>query len=76
MVADSRVGVVRRGYPALDVALAVDELQVARTLAVAVAGSVLGTRQVGWVLGQAAVGIHGDEIEGSVEAALYVCKNH
>ena len=52
--------------------LAVDELQITGALGIAVAGSVLGTGLVGRVLGHSTVGIHGDKIQGSVQAALVV----
>lgn len=47
----------------------VDELQVARALAVAVTSTVLGTGLVGRVLGQTAIGVHGDEVDSAVQAA-------
>lgn len=51
---------------------AVDELEVTRALAVAVACSVLGASSVGGVLGHATVGVHGNKVNGTVQAALYL----
>ena len=53
----------------IDTHLSVDELQVARALRVTVTGTVLGTSLVAIVLGQTTVGVHGDEVQGSVETA-------
>lgn len=50
--------------------LTVDELEITRALAVAVASSVLGSGRVGGVLGQTTVGVHRDEVHGAVETAL------
>lgn len=47
----------------------VDELDIARALGVAVTSSVLGTSLVGAVAGLATVLVHGDEVEGAVQAA-------
>lgn len=69
-VSDAGVGIVGRRHPTLDVGLAVNELEVAGTLAVAVAGSVGGTGLVGRELGHAAISIHGDEVQGAVQTAL------
>jgi hypothetical protein len=52
--------------------LAVDELQVARTLRVTVSSAVLGTSSVVGILGHAAVLVHRDKVEGAVEAAREV----
>lgn len=49
--------------------LSVDELQVARALRVTVASTVLSTSLVAIVLGQATVGVHGNEVQSSVQAA-------
>lgn len=46
----------------------VDELHITGALAVAVTSAVLGTGVVALVLGKAAIGIHGDEVQGAIEA--------
>lgn len=69
MVTHARVGIVGGWLPAVDVGLAVDELQVTGALGVTVASSVPGTGLVAGVLGLATVGVHGDEVQGSVQAA-------
>lgn len=48
--------------------LAVDELQVPRALRITVASSVLGTSLVAIVLGHTTIGIHGNEVQSSVES--------
>jgi len=48
--------------------LSVDELQVLRALSITVAGAVLGACLVVWVLGKSTIGVHGDEVEGTVQA--------
>lgn len=67
--ANSGVGIVARGDPAVRVGDAVDELDVTGALGVAVAGSVLGAGLVAVVARLAAVLVHGDEVEGAVETA-------
>jgi hypothetical protein len=52
----------------MDTHLSVDELQVTRALRITVAGSVLGTSLVAIVLGEATVGVHGNEVQSSVES--------
>ncbi len=47
----------------------VDELDVTGALRVAVSRSVLGTRLVGWELGQTTVGVHLGEVESTVKTA-------
>src|SRR6185312_3310580 len=47
----------------------VDELDIARALAIAVASTVLGTSLVVWILGHAAISVHGHKVQGAVEAA-------
>lgn len=76
MVADTGVGVVGRGRPAVDVALAVDELEVTGALGVAVASAVRCTSLVARVLGHAAVGVHGNKVEGTVQTARQVGHVH
>lgn len=49
--------------------LSVDELDVGRTLAVAVSGAILGTSFVGGILGHAAILVHLGEVDGAVKAA-------
>ena len=49
--------------------LAVDELQITRALGVTVAGSVLGTSLVALVLALSTIGVHRNEVQGSVQAA-------
>lgn len=48
----------------------VDELEVTRALRVAVSSTILGSSGVGRVLGHATIGVHGDEVQRTVEAAL------
>lgn len=48
--------------------LTVDELQVTRALGVTVASTVLGASLVVLVLGQSAIGVHGDEVQSTVQA--------
>lgn len=48
----------------------VNELQVSWALAVAVSGSVLGTGLVARILGHATIGVHGNEVQSTVQAAL------
>jgi hypothetical protein len=50
----------------------VNKLDVTGALAVAVAGTVLGSGGVAVVLGHATIGIHGDKVQGSVQAAADV----
>lgn len=63
------VGIVGGRGPSVNIGLAVDELQVTRALSITVASSVLSTSLVASVLGLATVGVHGDEVQGSVQAA-------
>jgi hypothetical protein len=62
------VRVVGRRVPALNVSLSVDELDIVRTLGVAVSGSVLGTGLV-VTLVDTTVGGHLDEVESTVQTA-------
>lgn len=55
--------------PALNIGLAVDELDVVRALRVTVSGSVLGTSLVGGELGHATIGVHLTEVDSTVQAA-------
>ena len=59
-----------RGDPALHVGLAADELEAPRAAGVAVPRAVLGAGLVGRVPRLAAVGVHGDEVQRAVNAAL------
>lgn len=52
--------------------LAVDELEITRTLGVAISSSVFSSSLVGGVLLQAAVCVHGDEVERTVQATRQV----
>ena len=52
--------------------LSINELQVTRALRVAVTGTVLGTCLVVGELGHATIGVHLDEVEGTVETAREV----
>ena len=76
VLADAGVLVVARFVPFLHVGLAVDELEIPRALGVAVAGAVLGTCLVAGILLHAAILVHGNEVEGSVEAASVTCQKH
>lgn len=69
VVAGTRIGIVGGGLPPFNVGLTVDELEVARALRVTVSSTVLGTGLVGWVLGHATVGVHGDKVQSTVETA-------
>lgn len=71
-IADSSVGVVDRWRPTLNVGLTSNELQVTRALGVAVSNAVLSTSLVVGVLGDTAVGVHDDEVEGTVQTAREV----
>jgi hypothetical protein len=73
ILADTSVRVVGRLLPVANVGLAVDELEITRALRVAVACAVLGTGLVARVLGQTAVLVHGDEVQGAVETAAENC---
>lgn len=72
VVAEAGVLVVCCRCPSFDIGLAVDELEVTRTLRVAVARAVLSTSLVRGVLCHATVGIHGDKVECGIEAAWNV----
>lgn len=72
MVANSSVGVVGGGRPALNVGLTTDELQVTRALRVTVPNTVLSTSLVVGVLGDTTIGVHGHEVEGTVQTAREV----
>ena len=52
--------------------LTVDELQVTRALRVTVSGTVLGTSGVVGVLGHATIGVHGNEVQSSVQSTSKV----
>ena len=67
---ESGVGVVVGGRPVDDVGHAVDPLHVMGALGVAVSGAELGAGLVLGELAEAAVGVHLDEVEGAVEAAV------
>ena len=69
VVASTRIGIIGGGLPSINVGLTVDELEVARALRVTVPSTVLGTGLVGWVLGHATVGVHGDKVQSAVETA-------
>ena len=70
------VSVVGGSAPALNVGLAVDELDVARALRVAVASAVLGTSLVRREARQAAVLVHLRQVERAVETARQVRHVH
>lgn len=72
MIANSSVGVVGGGCPALNVGLTSDELQVTRALRVTVSNTVLSAGLVVGVLGNATVSVHGHEVEGTVQTAREV----
>lgn len=72
MVTNSSVGVVSGRNPALNVGLTTDELQVTRTLRVAVSNTVLSTGLVVRVLGDTTVGVHGHKVEGTIQTAREV----
>lgn len=55
--------------PALNIGLAIDELDVMRALRVTVTGSVLGTSLVGGELGHATIGVHLTEVHSTVQTA-------
>jgi len=65
----SGVLVVRRRLPILDIGLAVDELDVARALSIAVSSTVLGTGLVVGETGLATILVHGHEVESAIETA-------
>lgn len=67
--ANAGLGIAAGRLPALKVADAAKELEVARALRVAVARAVAGAGLVGGLVGDAAVGGHGDKVQGRVEAA-------
>lgn len=69
VVANTGVDVVARWLPAVAVGFAIDELQVAGALRVAVSGTVFGAGLVARVLRGAAVSVHGDEVQRAVETA-------
>ena len=72
VAAGTGVLVVAGRIPALDVGLAVDELDVTRALSVAVTSTVFGTSLVARELGKTAIQVHGDEVQGTVEATANV----
>lgn len=72
MVTGSSIHVVRRWLPPFNIGLSIDELEIARTLRVAVTGAVLGSGFVGWESGHATVGVHGDEVQSPVETTRQV----
>lgn len=76
VVTDTGVGVVGGRRPAIDVALAVDELEITGALGVTVARAVGGAGLVARVLGHATVRVHGDEVEGAVQTAGQVGDVH
>jgi hypothetical protein len=65
---NTSVGVVGRWLPTLNVGLTVDELQVTRALAVTVTCAVFGTGSIAGVLALATIGVHGNEVQRSVQA--------
>jgi hypothetical protein len=67
-LARSRVRVSVRWVPALNIGLAVDELDIVGALGIAVTSSVLGTSLV-VALSDTTVGSHLDEVESTVETA-------
>jgi hypothetical protein len=50
---------------------AIDEFKISRALRIAVPGPVLGTGLITRVLGHSSIGVHRDEIEGTIESALW-----
>jgi len=68
----ARVGVTGGAAPAVDIGLAVDELDVSGALAVAVTRAVLGAGLVGGKLGQATVLVHLGEVDSTVQAAAVI----
>jgi len=76
VLAVARVRVRLGAVPADHVGLTRDPLEVVRALRVAVARAVLGARLVGRILGDAAVLVHLDEVDGAVEAARHVRHVH
>ena len=67
--AHARVLTVGRLDSPSGVGLAIDELQVARALRIAVAGTILGTGLVARVFRNAALFVHRHKVQGSVETA-------
>lgn len=74
----SRPGVRTAGFcgPAFAVGSSVDELQILWALSITVSRSILGTGQVGGVLGHSSVGVHGHEVESAVQSARKVGDIH
>merc|ERR1719336_733110 len=62
-------GVLRAPSPVHAVGLAVDELEISRTLSIAVTSAERGSRLVCWELSLATVLVHLNEVQGSVESA-------
>jgi hypothetical protein len=66
---DARVRVALGGVPSVNIGLATNELDVTGALAVAVAGSVLGSGLVVRLGGQTSVRVHGNEVKSAVQTA-------
>ena len=65
------VGVRLGGRPVDDVGLAVDELDVARALGVAVSGTILGTCLIAWEPRHPTIRVHLNKIDGSVDTTRH-----
>lgn len=74
--AHTGVGIIAGWGPAFDIGLTIDELEVTRALAVAVACAILGTGLVAGVLGRTTVSVHGHEVDGTVQTAAEVGNIH
>jgi len=72
VLTSSCVSVVGGRLPASNIGLSIDELDVTRTLRVAVAGTIFGTSLVGGELGHTTIGVHLGEVEGTVKTAREV----
>jgi len=58
--------------PVEDIGLSVDELDILWALSITISSTVGGTSLVSWVLGSPTIGLHFDEIEGTVDSTWHV----
>jgi len=68
VLATPRIGIVRRGLPAVKVGLTIDPFDVVRALSIAITSTVLGTSFVIRELGRSAISIHCHKVEGPVKS--------
>jgi len=69
ILSGSRIGVVGRRLPVVDVGFSIDKFHVMRALSVAISGAILRSSLVSRIFAQTPIGVHGHEVERAVKTA-------